>query len=64
MVPLGAALFMYCDIRAFVSIVRKDEYTIHLSRWLGFGYIGLICGYFVLRNVLLFVGVDLVGDFL
>ena len=64
MVLLGAALFLYCDIRAFISIVRKEEYVIHLSRLLGFGYIGLIVGFFVLRNVLLLLGVDLVGDFI
>ena len=64
-VPFAIGIFIYCDIRAFMAIVKKQERVIYLHKWSGFVFLGIFLGYFILRNVLLVAfRIDLTGDFI
>ena len=62
-VPIAAILYIYYDIRAFVAIKKGDtEYFKREKYVLIFVAIGILLVNAVVRNVLIFYGIDLIGD--
>ena len=61
-VPFGATLYLYYNIRIIVSIRTKKEFLIknNLSPIIILSTIAII--YLILRNILLLKGIDIIGD--
>ena len=55
---------LFYDLRALILILRRRPSPFHLPAWVWWSWAGLFCGYFLLRNALLFAGIDLLGDFI
>ena len=64
-VPLGAIVYVYYNIRAIIAIRKKDEeYFLTRKYTLLIILAGILIAYFIIRNILLFNGIDLIGDVL
>ena len=64
-VPLGALVYAYYNIRAIIAIRKKDEeYFLKRKYTLLIILAGILIAYFIIRNILLFNGIDLIGDVL
>ena len=64
-VILGGIAYMYYDVRAIIAIYKKDEaYFLKRKFILLMVLAGILIAYFVIRNVLLINGIDLIGDVL
>ena len=65
-VPFGIFVFLFYDIRAIISVVKKEENFFEKQKFiLVYVFIGILLINFVVRNILLWgFGIDLIGDFL
>ena len=65
-VPFGIFVFLFYDIRAIISVVKKEENLFEKQKFiLVYVFIGILLINFVVRNILLWgFGIDLIGDFL
>ena len=64
-VILGGIAYLYYDARAIIAICKKDEeYFLKRKFTLLMVLAGILIAYFIIRNVLLLNGIDLIGDVL
>ena len=64
-VPLGVATYIYYNVRAIIAIKRNDENYFIKQKYMIIPIVAIvIILYFVVRNILLFNGIDLIGDVL
>ncbi len=61
-VPIGAAMFIAYEVDMIKHLVLKTERELIAHPWVIYAALIIWGVYFVLRNVLLFCGIDLVGD--
>ena len=61
-VSVGAAFFVIYEFNMIKYLIKKCERPIFLKLWFVYGYLIMWAVYFILRNVLLFFGIDLIGD--
>lgn len=61
-VPIGAVWFICYEIYMVVCLIKVPSRKIFFSRPLFIAVMVLWCLYFIIRNVLLFFGVDIIGD--
>ena len=64
-VPVCAAVFIACDIDMIKHLVRgTKEREMLVKPWMVYVFLIMWLVYFIVRNVLLFYGIDLVGNVL
>ncbi|MBO5322394.1 MAG: DUF2752 domain-containing protein [Clostridia bacterium] len=61
-VPIGAGMFIAYEVDMIKHLVLKTERELIAHPWVIYAALIIWGVYFVLRNVLLFCGIDLVGD--
>lgn len=65
LVLIGGIVYAYYNIRAFIAIKKNDEqYFINQKYILLLICVALVFIYFIVRNILLLNGIDLIGDVL
>lgn len=63
LVILGGLTYLYYNIRAIIAIKKNDEEYFKKERYFIIPIVIVICLiYYVVRDVLLFYGIDLIGD--
>ncbi|MBQ6893622.1 MAG: DUF2752 domain-containing protein [Clostridia bacterium] len=58
----GAVLFVIYEIAMIKHLVRGKDRGLLLKPWMVFVFIGIWFSYAIIRNVLLFYGIDLIGN--
>ncbi|MBE6780925.1 MAG: DUF2752 domain-containing protein [Ruminococcaceae bacterium] len=61
-VPIGAGMFIAYEVDMIKHLILKTERELIAHPWVIYAALIIWGVYFVLRNVLLFCGIDLVGD--
>lgn len=61
-VPLGVALFIIYEIGMLKYLILKKERHIFVKPWMIYAILIFWAVYFIIRNILLFYGIDLVGN--
>lgn len=63
-VPIGAVLFTAYEIGMIKYLIKKTDRELFVKPWMVYTILIFWAVYFILRNVLLFCGIDLLGDIL
>ncbi len=64
-VILGGLLYVYYNVRAIIAIIKNDEdYFFKQKYRLIPIFAAIVIAYFIIRNILLLNGIDLIGDML
>ena len=61
-VPIGAVTFVVYEIGMIKYLILKTEREIFIKPWMIYVTLILWGVYFIVRNILLFYGIDLIGD--
>ncbi len=63
--PIAVVVYIYYDIRAFVAIKKGDDGYFKKQKYIWiYITLGVMLANAILKNVLLFNGIDLIGDIL
>lgn len=55
--------FVYCDVKAFVSLIKGKEHIVYISPWISRTLVAVLLLTFIVRNILLvFCGYDPLGN--
>ena len=61
--PLAVAVYLYYNVRAFIAIKKDDKaYFKKQKYWLVYVVLAVMILNAVLKNVLLYSGIDIIGD--
>ncbi len=64
LLPVAAACFLYYEVFGLAAAIKNEGRIFRRATpYPLFATIGLFFAFFILRNILLFSGIDLVGDF-
>ena len=61
-VPLGAVLFIAYEIGMIKHLILKTHREMFIKPWMIYAVLIFWAAYFIARNILLFYGIDLVGN--
>lgn len=63
-VPIGAGLFIAYEIYMIKHLIKKTERESFVKMWMVYSVLGIWGLYFIVRTILLFCGIDIIGDIL
>ena len=63
-VVLGAVVFIIYEVAMIKHLIKGGDREIFIKSWMAFAFLGFWFTYFIVRNVLLYFGIDLVGNVL
>ena len=59
---ITSVILFYCDLKVLISIIKKDDKIKGINRNLFLIIPAAIIAHFILKNLLLFFGIDLLGN--
>lgn len=61
-VPIGVVLLIIYEVGMIKHLIQKKDRDLYVKPWMVYTILIIWAIYFVLRNILLFYGIDIVGD--
>lgn len=63
-VPIGAGFFIAYEIYMIKHLIKKTERETFVKMWMVYSFLGVWGLFFIVRTILLFCGIDMIGDIL